>query len=412
MADNDKGFCTLRLCELESGKVGEPMFETPGYDVEFSFSGHLAGTIWSERTKGVIGYNYVTEGPHTAWFVSEYEEKMAAVDDLLPGKSNHVRSMTADESCWLISSESDRAPALYYLYYPAEKKLKSFLSTRPWIDPEKMAPMFPIKYEARDGLLIHGYLTLPLGQKPQNLPLVVMPHGGPWARDVWGYDSLVQMLANRGYAVLQMNYRGSEGYGRAFTKAGQREIGGKIQDDIEDATRWAIKRKLADPKRIAIMGASYGGYSTLFGLGKNPDLYCCGISICGVSDWYSMYKTLDDPEYEFARAHWIEQIGDPEKDEEKLKAISPLYFAGKITAPLLLIHGKDDRVVPIKQAKRMQSALANLGRKPETLYMAGETHGIHREEPRIVMYKAIEAFLAKHLGPREASIADAATSSK
>jgi dipeptidyl aminopeptidase/acylaminoacyl peptidase len=261
-----------------------------------------------------------------------------------------------------------------------------------------MAEMHPIVFNARDGLKLHGYLTIPVGAKPSNLPLVVLPHGGPWVRDIWAFNPLIQMLANRGYAVLQVNYRGSAGYGRDFSEKGRKEVGGAIQTDIEDATRWAIGRKIADPKRIAIMGASYGGYSTLYALGKTPELYRCGIAVSAVTDWMRIYRGMGDESAKFARKYWCEEIGDPEVDNARLNEISPVNFAASITAPLLIVHGEADTVVPFKQAKLMVAALRKAGHPPETLFIADENHHIKSEESRIAEYKAIEAFLEKHLG--------------
>ena len=399
IAQNEKDFRAFYFCDLATGKIGEPLLELPGYDVEFLYSGPRAGPIWSDRKQAIVGFRYVTDGPRVKWFDADYEQNMAAINQALPGMVNLPMNISNNDQSMLILSFSDCEPGAYYIYTPAEGKMQTFARVCPWIKPEQMAEMHPIKYTARDGLEIKGYLTVPLGQKAMNLPLVVLPHGGPWIRDMWGYDPLVQMLANRGYAVLQMNYRGSAGYGADFSKKGRKEVGGAIQQDIEDATRWAIRKKIADPTRIAIMGASYGGYSALYALGQSPGLYCCGISIAGVTDWVSIYKNLDDPEYVFAREHWIKEIGDPEKDEEILKAISPVNFADKIVAPLLIIQGKEDKRVPQKQAKKMIAALENAGRKPESLFISEEGHSFRREKARIQEFKAIEAFLAKHLGP-------------
>lgn len=396
---NAKGYRNLYRCDIATGELGEPLLDIPGYDVEFSHSGPLVKSIWSENKRAIVGYAYTGEGPQVKWFDPEYAERMAVINALRPGTFNIPVSSSNDDSRMLIYAHSDRNPGAYYLYTTKDQKLEGLFRTRPWIKPEQMALMNPITYTARDGLVIHGYLTIPPGQKPRGLPLVVMPHGGPWVRDMWEFDPLVQMLANRGYAVLQMNYRGSAGYGAEFSQKGKKEVGGAIQNDIEDATRWAIEKKVADPKRIAIVGASYGGYSALFGLGKSDGLYCCGISICGVSDWLSIFKNLDDDEFKFARQHWNEQIGDPITDVEKLKAISPLYFAEKIVAPLLMIHGKDDRTVPFKQAKKMVAALEKLGHPPQTLFISDEGHGFRKARSLLQEYKAIEAFLAKHLGP-------------
>jgi dipeptidyl aminopeptidase/acylaminoacyl peptidase len=218
-------------------------------------------------------------------------------------------------------------------------------------------------------------------------------------RDVWGYDPLLQLLANRGYAVLQMNYRGSTGYGDQLYQEARREIGGRIQDDIEDATRWAIAAGVADPQRIAIMGGSYGGYSTLFGLGRNPELYRCGISCAGVTDWPAIYEDSDVAENKLARKYWRDQIGDPTKDLARLRAISPAYFADKITAPVLIIQGKEDPRVPQDQAKRMIAALEKAGRKPESLFLGGVGHNYGQQKDRLKIFNAVVAFLEKNLGP-------------
>jgi len=379
-ATSSSGCRVLYLCDLATGNLGQPLLEVPGYDVDFSHSDSRVRAIWSDYKEAIVGYAYMTDGPKIKWFDDEYAGNMAEVDKMRPDTVNLPVSISDQDRRILVFSCSDRNPGAYYLYTPQNKKLEGIVRPRPWIKPAQMAPMNPITYAARDGLELHGYITIPLGQKPRNLPLIVMPHGGPWVRDMWGFDPLVQMLANRGYAVLQVNYRGSAGYGAEFSKKGRREVGGAIQDDIEDATRWAIAKKVADPKRIAIVGGSYGGYSALYALGKNPDLYRCGISIAGVTDWVSIYKNLSDPDDKFSREYWIEEIGDPETDESKLGAVSPVNFAEKITAPVLIIQGKDDRIVPQKQAKKMIAALEKAGRKPESLFVAGEKHVFRKEK--------------------------------
>jgi dipeptidyl aminopeptidase/acylaminoacyl peptidase len=294
---------------------------------------------------------------------------------------------------------SDRNPGAYYLFDRGKRSFRQLATRMSWIKPEQMAPMLSIKYQARDGLTVHGYLTVPAGHEPKGLPLVVMPHGGPWARDVWGFNPLVQLLANRGYAVLQMNYRGSIGYGDELFQSARRQIGGQIQDDIEDGTRWAIAAGIADPRRIAIMGGSYGGYSALFALGRSPELYRCGISFAGVTDWLAIYHDSDTATYKEARRHWREQIGDPSTDQDRLRAISPVNFAGRITAPVLIIQGKQDKRVPPDQARRMITALERAGRKPESLLLAGVAHNHGPEKKRIEIFKAMTDFLERNLGP-------------
>ncbi|MFT3868267.1 MAG: S9 family peptidase [Nibricoccus sp.] len=395
----EKNDCTaLYAFDIEKRSLGEALLTLPSYDVEYRNSGSETGAKWSKAKGKFVYFNYVEELPGVKWLDEDIEAKMEAINRRLPDTFNLPVSFSDDGMLMLIFGRSDRNPGAYYLYNQFTRKLSPIARLMPWIEPEQMAPMKPIKYSARDGLEIHGYLTLPNGVEPTNLPLIVMPHGGPWVRDNWEFDPLVQMLANRGYAVLQMNYRGSSGYGHAFYKKGQKQVGGTIQCDIEDGTRWAIQTKLADPKRIAIVGASYGGYSALYALGKSPDLYRCGISLCGVTDWVSIFTNLDDPEYKFSRIHWIKSIGDPEADVEKLKAISPVNFAQSITAPVLIIQGKNDRIVPPKQAKKMVTALEKAGRKPQSLFLPDEGHGSKTEKGRIAEFKAIEAFLAKHLG--------------
>jgi len=228
---------------------------------------------------------------------------------------------------------------------------------------------------------------------------VVLPHGGPWARDVWGFSPLVQLLANRGYAVLQVNYRGSTGYGDELFRSARRQIGGQIEQDIEDGTRWAVAAGIADPKRVAIVGASYGGYAALFALGRSPDLYRCGVSIAGVTDWLAIYEDSDATTYKEARRHWREQIGDPETDESRLRAISPVNFAEQIRAPVLIIQGRQDKRVPLDQAKRMITALERAGRKPDSLLVSGMAHGMAPEAKRLEVFKAVVSFLERELGP-------------
>jgi dipeptidyl aminopeptidase/acylaminoacyl peptidase len=263
-----------------------------------------------------------------------------------------------------------------------------------------MAPMLPMTYAARDGTTIHGYLTLPAGGQKKNFPLVVMPHGGPTVRDIWGYHPMVQFLASRGYAVLQMNYRGSPGYGDEFYSSGKREIGRGIQTDIDDATRWAIAQGYADPSRIAIVGGSYGGYSALFALAHSPELYRCGISIAGVTDWTDIVKERKGEEYRYAFLHFKDWIGDPKTEASFLTSISPVTFADRITAPIFIVQGKEDRVVPPKQARKIIAALEKAGHKPQVLNFSGEGHGIKQPKNRARLFTEMERFLGQHLTVR------------
>jgi len=388
-----------------TGEIGAPLLSDPEYDIVPPRSGTfdrvaLAGTIFSRAKKSLVGIRYYTDAPRVKWFDRDFATYQAALDRAMPDTLNVYAGASRDLKRLLWLCFSDQNPGAYMLLDTEQRKLKLLGSRMKWIDPAKMAPMLAVKYAARDGLTIHGYLTVPVGHQPKNLPLVVMPHGGPWVRDIWGFDPLVQLLANRGYAVLQMNYRGSPGYGEELFRAAHKQIGKAIQDDIEDATRWAVAAGVADPKQIAIMGASYGGYSTLFALGHNPELYRCGISLAGVTDWPAIYDTRQsDPDYKDANRYWRREIGDRKEDAEFLASISPVNFADKITAPVLIIQGKDDRIVPRDQAKRMISALEKVGRKPEHLVLSGLDHSYGNEKQRKEIFTAIVAFLEKNLGP-------------
>jgi dipeptidyl aminopeptidase/acylaminoacyl peptidase len=324
---------------------------------------------------------------------------------LLPDTVNLIISRSRDEKRFLMLAFSDRDPGTYYLVdLKSEKPQVSRLGERLAGYPvAEMAPMYPIQYEARDGETIHGYVTIPVGEKKSGLPFVVLPHGGPFVRDSWQFHPLVQFLANRGYGVLQMNFRGSPGYGTEFFMKGKKEIGRGMQDDIEDGTRWLMAKGFADSDRIAIIGSSYGGYAALFALGHNPELYRCGVSINGVTDWTDIIKERRGEEYKYAYLHFREWIGDPKLNPEFLAGASPVNFAAKITAPVFIIQGKDDRTVPAKQARRMVDALEKAGRPPQTLYFSKEGHSFKHEKNRTREYAEIEQFLAKHLAPRSSN---------
>jgi dipeptidyl aminopeptidase/acylaminoacyl peptidase len=397
---------TIFPLDPATGTMGAPLLADPEYDIVPNRPGPevdgvaLATTIFSQRKGALVGIRYYTETSRVKWFDKDFATVQAALDRTSPNTVNVFVNESLDGGRMLWLAFSDQDPGLYILVDRAKHKVTTLAPRMSWIKPAQMAPMLSVKYHARDGIVIHGFLTVPVGHEPKDLPLVVLPHGGPWVRDVWGFDPLVQLLANRGYAVLQMNYRGSPGYGEELFEMAHRQIGKAIQDDIEDATRWAIATGVADPQHIAIMGASYGGYSALFALGHNPELYRCGISLAGVTDWPAIFdKRRGDPDYREANKYWSQEIGDPDRDQETLKAISPVNFADKITAPVLIIQGKDDHTVPRDQAKLMISALGKAGRPPESLYISNLAHSYGNQQQRLQIFKAIDAFLAKNLGP-------------
>jgi dipeptidyl aminopeptidase/acylaminoacyl peptidase len=259
-----------------------------------------------------------------------------------------------------------------------------------------MAPMRPIRYESRDGLTIPGYLTLPAGAEPHGLPLVVHPHGGPWARDGWGFDPEVQFLASRGFAVLQMNFRSSAGFGREFLEAGFGQWGLTMQDDITDGVRWAIEQGIAAPDRVAIFGGSYGGYATLSGLTKTPELYACGISYVGVSNLFTWIEAI--PPYWKPYLEMIyEMVGHPEQDEDRLRSTSPFFNAERIRAPLFVAQGANDPRVRKQESDQIVAALRERGIDVEYLVKENEGHGFQNEENRFDFYRALERFLRRHL---------------
>jgi dipeptidyl aminopeptidase/acylaminoacyl peptidase len=402
----DRRSALYRL-DPEDGLKGDLVLSDPEYDViqeEPRLTPYIDGIrlvrpVFSEASGNLLGICYLRDGPRVKWFDPTFLAYQGAVDHAMPGTVNLYAGHSRDEKRVLYFCFSDRDPGTYVLLDAVQKSIHVVAKRIPQIVPAQMAQMYPLAYTARDGLTIHSYLTVPVGYPAKNLPLIVLPHGGPAVRDVWGFDPLVQFLANRGYAVLQMNYRGSPGYGQAFYRKGLKQVGGAIQDDIEDATKWAVLHGVADPKRIAIVGGSYGGYSVLFALGHNPGLYKCGISIAGVTDWMKIYKNFDDDEYKFAKRYWNDHIGNPETDEAILRRISPVNFADKIMDPLLIVQGTEDHTVPQGQAHEMISALEAAGRKPESLFISDDGHGMTSADARRKGFTAIEDFLARNLGP-------------
>lgn len=389
--------------DLQAKTFGEALIAHQNYDVlPLEWRSFANGVLQQELIFApgpggrLLGVRYLTEYPRVLWFDETMARHQAAIDATLPGKANTIVSLSTDLSRLLVLSWAAHDPGTYYLYETEGPKLSKLLARMPWIDPEKMAQMVAIKFKARDGQRIHGYLTLPKDRGQKNLPMVVMPHGGPRTRDVWEYDPYVQFLANRGYAVLQVDYRGSAGYGDAFLKAGQRKVGTVTQHDITDAARWAIAKGFADPQRVAIMGGSFGGYSAMMGVATEPDLYRCAINIAGVTDWIELIKEKAEV---FPRSYGptVSIVGDPVKDAAELKAISPRYLARNIKVPVLMIHGRDDPVVPYSQAKLMAKALDEAGVAYELMSKYNEQHGLNNYKNVIEAMERIGAFLQRNM---------------
>ena len=308
-------------------------------------------------------------------------------------------STDASDSTWVMSFSKDDGSVPYYLYDRKTKRGTFLFDEIPGLAKYTLARMEPIAFKARDGLVIHGYLTCPPGKKHRNLPLVMLVHGGPWTRDYWGYNPEVQWLANRGYACLQVNFRGSRGYGKDFLNAGNREFGGKMQDDLVDAVEWAVDRGIANPKKLAIFGTSFGGYAALVALTSTPDLFCCAIDVSGPSDlggWVSALAPVWGP----AGPTLFSRIGDPRTEAEFLKSRSPLFKAERIRTPLLIVQGGKDRYVPAADAERIVASLVANGVPHEYLFFPDEGTGIYKLQNRLKFWDAAEKFLAAHLGGR------------
>ena len=374
----------------ETKKFGEIIFETDEADV--------GSIIYSKKRKVLTGISYYTDKRHIHFFDAERAAMQKELEEKLPGIEISVSSSDKSETVYIVRTFSDKTTGSYYLYDRGTKELTLLANVTPWIQPEAMANMKPIQYKASDGLTIHGYLTLPAGKEDtKNLPVVINPHGGPWARDYWGYNPEVQFLANRGYAVLQMNFRGSVGYGKAFWTKGFKEWGKKMQDDITDGVRWLIDEGIADPKRIAIYGASYGGYAVLAGVTFTPELYACAVDYVGVSNIFTLFETLP-PYWEQGRKMMYEMIGDPEKDKALLEEVSPIFHIGNIRAPLFVAQGANDPRVKKEHSDQIVEELKKKNIDVEYMVKDNEGHGFHNEENRFDFYRAMEAFLKKHIG--------------
>ncbi|NQT79488.1 MAG: S9 family peptidase [Candidatus Aminicenantes bacterium] len=377
--------------DVENKKNIKLLYEHPEVDVNY--------LLKSDKRKIITGVYYYTDRGHYFFFDEARKQLQESLEKRLPGYEVSVTSASKDETKVLVRTYSDRSLGAYYYFDRDTEDFKKLVDVSPWLIEDELAEMKPISYKSRDGLTIHGYLTLPKGVKSKNLPVIINPHGGPWARDTWGFLPDVQFLANRGYAVLQMNFRTSTGYGRKFWEAGFKQSGLAIQDDITDGVLWLIEQGIADPERVGIYGGSYGGYCTLAGVAFTPDLYACGVDYVGISSWFTILESIP-PYWEPMREMFYEMVGDPEKDKELLEATSPLFHADKIKAPLFVAQGANDPRVNIKESDQIVDALKERGIEVEYMVKDNEGHGFRNEENRFDFYRAMEKFLGKHLGGR------------
>jgi dipeptidyl aminopeptidase/acylaminoacyl peptidase len=344
--------------------------------------------------------------PETHWFEPRWAALQAAVDAALPGRVNFL-SGHPDSGRILVLSSGDVDPGTWYLLDLASKALTRIESRKPEIDRTAMRPKQIVRYRSLDGLEIPAYLTLPPGGR-RDLPAVVLVHGGPIVRDRWDWDPEVQLLAARGYAVLQPQFRGSSGFGKAFRLAGYREWGRAMQDDVTAGAQWLAAQGIADPRRICIYGGSYGGYAALMALVKTPDLFRCGASLAGVSDLSLMFSDDSDANRDaFGRLFRRRTVGDPDADAKLFDEVSPLQHAGRVQVPVLLAHGDQDERVPIVHSEKMVRALKESGKKVEWIELRGEGHGFRYKKNRQRFYDALFEFLANNTALPAAATATA-----
>ena len=370
----------------------EVLYENPTYDI--------SSISYSRKRKKLLGvFCSGHKEPVRHYFDEEEKNLKEKMRNFFPGLHCGMSDCDKAEEKYLLYVGSDRNKGAYYYYDIHEDQPRKIASLSPWLNEEEMVEMEAVKYITRDGLELEAYLSLPKSfnkKNPTPHPVIIHPHGGPWARDYWGFDSVVQFLCNRGYAVFSMNFRGSTGYGRKFLEASYKEWGRKMQDDISDGVAYLIKEGIADPKRVAIYGASYGGYAVLAGLAFTPELYCCGIDYCGVSNLFTFMKTIP-PYWKPMLEMMYEQVGNPETDPELLAAASPALHADKIRVPLFIAQGANDPRVNKAESDQMVEALRKNGVEVEYMVKENEGHGFHNQENRFDFYRAMEKFLAKYL---------------
>ena len=358
----------------------------------------VSGVLYSAEHDKLLYGAYITDKPHYQFFDENFEKLFRKIQSKLNvheselGINDYNKEMTK----FIVSVSSDTVYGKYYYYDSTTDELTELATLSPWLNPNELAEMHPISYKSRDGLTINGYLTLPKNKEAKDLPLIVNPHGGPWARDMWGFNPEVQLLANRGYAVLQVNFRSSTGYGKEFLQAGNKQWGLKIQDDITDGVQWAIDQGIADPDRIGIYGASFGGYATLAGITYTPDLYAAAVDYVGVSNIFTLLNTIP-PYWETMRNMFYERVGHPEKDKELLTAVSPVFHADKIKTPLFVAQGANDPRVNKAESDQIVEALRARGVDVEYMLKDNEGHGFANEENRIEFYNAMVRFFDSHL---------------
>ena len=396
-SESDDGTMALYRYDVKGRKLeSKPLLSLPGFDFD-------GGVLFDTETKALLGVSYVQEAQGMNWFDPSMRAMQETIDKLLPSTNNDIScSRCVNAKHVVVTASSDIQAPAYFLFERATGKLSLLGASRPWLDSTAMAGTQDFhRVKVRDGVHVPVYITKPRGKGP--FPTVVLVHGGPYVRGaMWGFNPSNQFLASRGYVVVEPEFRGSTGYGSKLFKAGFKQWGLAMQDDITDVTRWVIDQGLADPKRIAIAGASYGGYATMMGLLKEPGLYKAGINWVGVTDIEMLYtigwSDLADPDSPWMRYGMPRMIGDPDKDAAQLAATSPLKQAARIKQPVLMAYGEEDYRVPLPHGIKMRDALISSGNKNvEWVQYAGEGHGWNLEKNNVDFWNRVERFLEKNL---------------
>ncbi|RDI63363.1 S9 family peptidase [Nocardia pseudobrasiliensis] len=402
---SNRGTDRTRLVRLDVTTGVEVEIDShPTFDLDtrgIASDGQLTPLIRDPRTGELIGVRYLGERQ----VIHALDPGFAAVLERLSALSDgDIDELTCDDSGqrWVVNFAHDRDPHVTYYYNHATGEHRLLFRPYPHLNPRSLAPMTPVSITARDGLCLPSYLTLPVGIEPDRLPLVLLVHGGPWARDSWGYEPTAQLLANRGYAVLQINFRGSTGFGKAFVQAAIGEFAGRMHDDLLDGVRWAVARGYADPDRVAVFGGSYGGYAALVGASFTPDVFAAAVDYCGISNLANFLRTVPAFVRPYLINNWFRYVGDPSDPDQEadMLARSPITRADRIRIPLMVVQGATDVRVVQAESDNLVEALRARGVQVEYLLAPNEGHGFVNPENVIGMYRAVDRFLAEHLGGR------------
>ncbi|AYM44228.1 S9 family peptidase [Mycobacteroides chelonae] len=393
-----------RLVRLDLATGEESVVDShPSFDLSAAL-GLAPALIRQRKTGELLAVRYLGERQDIRVLDPDFAPVLEKLQELSDGDLAEI-SCDENGNRWVVSFTHDRDPGVTYFYDHEKGESRQLFRPYPHLDPATLAPMTPVTITSRDGLSLHSYLTLPVGVEPAGLPLVLVVHGGPWHRDSWGFDPSVQLLANRGYAVLQVNFRGSTGYGKAFTKAAIGEFAGKMHDDLIDAVDWAVKQGYADPSRVAIFGGSYGGYSALVGVAFTPDVFAAAIDYVGISNLANFMRTLPAFVRPNLTNNWYRYVGDPAVPEQEadMLARSPISRVDQIRTPLLVVQGANDVRVVQAESDNIVAALKARGVEVEYMVKEDEGHGFLNPENQIDLFLATERFLAQHLGGRQVS---------